>query len=185
MSDVVIVSSVRTPVGKATKGTLRATRPSPRKLDLPFSEERYAREHWPLTAKLREAQGVTSDLRKQVATIEKRRADLERTPARSERMGDLLRGHGHVPEAPAASRRQTHNWRGPETDTSSAPRRFPCSSAQGNLPVSPHPFPWSALRLMPQRGQALRAGWSEAAPAEGSTEATNSGRRRPVKSSAG
>jgi predicted nucleotidyltransferase len=37
------------------EGTLRASRPSPRKLDLPFSEDRYVRGHWPLIAKLREA----------------------------------------------------------------------------------------------------------------------------------
>ncbi len=37
------------------EGTLRATRPSPRKLELPFSEDRYVRAHWPLIAKLREA----------------------------------------------------------------------------------------------------------------------------------
>lgn len=38
-----------------SEGTLRASRPSPRKLVLPFSEDRYVREHWPLIAKLREA----------------------------------------------------------------------------------------------------------------------------------
>lgn len=38
-----------------SEGTLRASRPSPRKLDLPFSEDRYVRRHWPLIAKLREA----------------------------------------------------------------------------------------------------------------------------------
>ncbi len=37
------------------EGTLRASRPSPRKLELPFSEGRYLRGHWPLIAKLREA----------------------------------------------------------------------------------------------------------------------------------
>ncbi len=37
------------------EGALRATRPSPRKLELSFSEDRYVREHWPLIAKLREA----------------------------------------------------------------------------------------------------------------------------------
>ncbi len=37
------------------EGALRATRPSPRKLELPFSEERYLRGHWQLIAKLREA----------------------------------------------------------------------------------------------------------------------------------
>lgn len=37
------------------EGTLRASRPSPRKLELPFSEDRYVRAHWPLIAKLREA----------------------------------------------------------------------------------------------------------------------------------
>lgn len=37
------------------EGALRATRPSPRKLELPFLEERYLRGHWPLIAKLREA----------------------------------------------------------------------------------------------------------------------------------
>ncbi len=37
------------------EGTLRASRPSPRKLELPFAEERYAREHWPLLANLRGA----------------------------------------------------------------------------------------------------------------------------------
>lgn len=37
------------------EGALRASRPSPRKLELPFSEERYLRQHWPLIAKLREA----------------------------------------------------------------------------------------------------------------------------------
>ena len=47
--------SERTLRRAVNEGTLRATRPSPRKLDLPFSEERYAREHWPLIAKLREA----------------------------------------------------------------------------------------------------------------------------------
>ncbi len=36
------------------EGALRATRPSPRKLELPFAEDRYARAHWPLIAKLRE-----------------------------------------------------------------------------------------------------------------------------------
>jgi len=38
-----------------SEGALRATRPSPRKLELPFSEDRYVRRHWPLIAKLREA----------------------------------------------------------------------------------------------------------------------------------
>jgi predicted nucleotidyltransferase len=37
------------------EGALRATRPSPRKLELSFAEDRYVREHWPLIAKLREA----------------------------------------------------------------------------------------------------------------------------------
>lgn len=37
------------------EGALRATRPSPRKLELPFSESQYARAYWPLIAKLREA----------------------------------------------------------------------------------------------------------------------------------
>lgn len=37
------------------EGTLRASRPSPRKLELSFSEDRYLRGHWPLIAKLREA----------------------------------------------------------------------------------------------------------------------------------
>jgi predicted nucleotidyltransferase len=37
------------------EGALRATRPSPRKLDLPFSEQRYARRQWPLISKLRKA----------------------------------------------------------------------------------------------------------------------------------
>lgn len=37
------------------EGTLRARRPSPRKLVLPFSEDRYVRAYWPLIAKLREA----------------------------------------------------------------------------------------------------------------------------------
>jgi predicted nucleotidyltransferase len=36
------------------EGALRARRPSPRKLELPFSEARYVRGHWPLIAKLRE-----------------------------------------------------------------------------------------------------------------------------------
>jgi predicted nucleotidyltransferase len=36
------------------EGALRASRPSPRALELPFSEERYVRRHWPLIAKLRE-----------------------------------------------------------------------------------------------------------------------------------
>ena len=36
------------------EGTLRARRPSPRKLVLPFSEERYLRGHWQLIANLRE-----------------------------------------------------------------------------------------------------------------------------------
>jgi len=37
------------------EGTLRATRPSPRKLDLPLSERRYVRQAWPLIAALRAA----------------------------------------------------------------------------------------------------------------------------------
>lgn len=37
------------------EGALRASRPSPRVLELPFSEDRYVRRHWPLIAKLREA----------------------------------------------------------------------------------------------------------------------------------
>ncbi len=37
------------------EGVLRATRPSARKLELPFSEDRYVRRHWPLIANLREA----------------------------------------------------------------------------------------------------------------------------------
>lgn len=37
------------------QGTLRATRPSPRKLDLPLSERRYVRQSWPLIAALRAA----------------------------------------------------------------------------------------------------------------------------------
>ncbi len=37
------------------EGTLRATRPSPRKLDLPLSERRYVRRSWPLIAALRAA----------------------------------------------------------------------------------------------------------------------------------
>lgn len=36
-------------------GAVRAKRPTPRKLYLPFSEARYVRRHWPLIAKLREA----------------------------------------------------------------------------------------------------------------------------------
>jgi uncharacterized protein len=47
--------SERTLRRAVNEGTLRASRPSPRKLVLPFSEERYARDHWPLIAKLREA----------------------------------------------------------------------------------------------------------------------------------
>lgn len=35
------------------EGTLRASRPSPRKLELPLGEGHYARRHWPLLAKLR------------------------------------------------------------------------------------------------------------------------------------
>lgn len=35
------------------EGTLRATRPSPRKLELPLGESLYTRLHWPLLAKLR------------------------------------------------------------------------------------------------------------------------------------
>jgi predicted nucleotidyltransferase len=38
-----------------SQGTLRGTRPSPRKLDLPLSERRYVRRSWPLIAALREA----------------------------------------------------------------------------------------------------------------------------------
>jgi predicted nucleotidyltransferase len=37
------------------EGVLRASRPSPRKLELPFSEDQYVRGHWTLIAKLREA----------------------------------------------------------------------------------------------------------------------------------
>lgn len=37
------------------QGTLRGTRPSPRKLDLPLSERRYVRRSWPLIAALRAA----------------------------------------------------------------------------------------------------------------------------------
>jgi len=37
------------------QGTLRGTRPSPRKLDLPLSERRYVRQAWPLIAALRAA----------------------------------------------------------------------------------------------------------------------------------
>ncbi|MFL5816846.1 MAG: type VII toxin-antitoxin system MntA family adenylyltransferase antitoxin [Conexibacter sp.] len=37
------------------EGTLRGTRPSPRKLDLPLSERRYVRQAWPLLATLRSA----------------------------------------------------------------------------------------------------------------------------------
>lgn len=37
------------------EGALRARRPSPRKLELPFSEGRYVRRHWPLIARLRKA----------------------------------------------------------------------------------------------------------------------------------
>lgn len=37
------------------QGTLRGVRPSPRKLDLPLSERRYARRAWPLIATLRSA----------------------------------------------------------------------------------------------------------------------------------
>jgi predicted nucleotidyltransferase len=37
------------------QGTLRGTRPSPRKLDLPLSERRYVRRSWPLLAALRAA----------------------------------------------------------------------------------------------------------------------------------
>jgi predicted nucleotidyltransferase len=37
------------------QGTLRGTRPSPRKLDLPLSERRYVRQSWPLIAALRAA----------------------------------------------------------------------------------------------------------------------------------
>jgi len=38
-----------------SQGTLRGTRPSPRKLDLPLSERRYVRRSWPLIAALRTA----------------------------------------------------------------------------------------------------------------------------------
>jgi len=38
-----------------SQGTLRGTRPSPRKLDLPLSERRYVRQAWPLIAALRTA----------------------------------------------------------------------------------------------------------------------------------
>lgn len=55
--------SERTLRRAVNEGTLRATRPSPRKLVLPFSEERYAREHWPLIAKLREALRTEHDVR--------------------------------------------------------------------------------------------------------------------------
>jgi predicted nucleotidyltransferase len=37
------------------EGTLKARRPSPRKLELPLSEDLYVRSHWPLIAKLRAA----------------------------------------------------------------------------------------------------------------------------------
>jgi predicted nucleotidyltransferase len=37
------------------EGTLRGTRPSPRKLELPLSERRYVRRAWPLLAALRAA----------------------------------------------------------------------------------------------------------------------------------
>jgi predicted nucleotidyltransferase len=37
------------------EGTLRGSRPSPRKLDLPLSERRYVRRSWPLLAALRAA----------------------------------------------------------------------------------------------------------------------------------
>ena len=37
------------------EGTLRGTRPSPRRLDLPLSERRYVRQAWPLIAALRAA----------------------------------------------------------------------------------------------------------------------------------
>jgi predicted nucleotidyltransferase len=46
-----------------SEGTLRANRPSPRKLVLPFSEDRYVRAHWPLIAKLREALRTESNVR--------------------------------------------------------------------------------------------------------------------------
>ncbi len=36
------------------EGAVKARRLSPRKLELPFSEDRYVRAHWPLIAKLRE-----------------------------------------------------------------------------------------------------------------------------------
>ena len=35
------------------EGTLRATRPSPRTLEIPLSERVYVRRHWTLLAKLR------------------------------------------------------------------------------------------------------------------------------------
>jgi predicted nucleotidyltransferase len=47
--------SERTLRRAVNEGALRASRPSPRKLELPFSEDRYVRRHWPLIAKLREA----------------------------------------------------------------------------------------------------------------------------------
>jgi predicted nucleotidyltransferase len=37
------------------EGALKARRPSPRKLELPLSEDLYVRSHWPLIAKLRAA----------------------------------------------------------------------------------------------------------------------------------
>jgi predicted nucleotidyltransferase len=37
------------------EGALKARRPSPRKLELPLSEDLYVRSHWPLIAKLRTA----------------------------------------------------------------------------------------------------------------------------------
>lgn len=45
------------------EGTLRASRPSPRKLELPFSEDRYVRRHWPLIAKLRKALRTEQNVR--------------------------------------------------------------------------------------------------------------------------
>ncbi len=46
--------SERTLRRAVNEGALRATRPSPRKLQLPFAESQYVRAHWPLIAKLRE-----------------------------------------------------------------------------------------------------------------------------------
>jgi predicted nucleotidyltransferase len=45
------------------EGALRATRPSPRRLELPFSESQYARAHWPLIAKLRKALRTEHNIR--------------------------------------------------------------------------------------------------------------------------